>query len=119
MPAWRQPKWKASIPWPAIEKPTQSPQSQVLDLVGKDLEEAVKLVDEGQDDVFRFNPGALYALYTDYAMWMRDYDKAILYSGKLMDLKRYSLLKGTEFAQVCADGTGMTETSFERNRFCV
>ncbi|EOS12637.1 MULTISPECIES: RagB/SusD family nutrient uptake outer membrane protein [Parabacteroides] len=88
-----------------VEKPTQSPQSQVLDLVGKDLEEAVKLVDEGQNDVFRFNPGALYALYTDYAMWMRDYDKAILYSGKLMDLKRYSLLKGTEFAQVCADGT--------------
>lgn len=96
---------KSTLTLVDVEKPTQSTQAKVLEWVGKDLEEAARLVDEGQSDVFRFNAGALYTLYTDYAMWMHDYEKAELYSRKLIDLKRYSLLKGTDFAKVCSDGT--------------
>ena len=86
-----------------VDKPKQASQADVLKLVGEDLKEAVRLVDTGAGDVFRFNAGALYMLYTDYAMWMHDYEVAELYSRLLMELKKYKLVEGVNFATVCSN----------------
>lgn len=96
---------KPTLTFDDVEKPTQAPQAEVLAQVKKDLDEAIRFVDVGANELFFFSVGSLYSLYTDYAMWMRDYQAAERYSGLLMDLNRYSLVPGLNFAKVCSEAT--------------
>lgn len=70
-----------------IEYPFKSSQAVILQQVGKDIEAALVNADRdgtlgGSRKVTKdlFSVGALYALATDYSMWMHDYQKALDYS---------------------------------------
>ena len=89
-----------------ITSPTQMSKKVIMDsLILTDLKQAVALVDTTKkDEIFRFSPGALYALGTDVAMWNHDYSAAIDYSTKLNKLNKYKLVDGIDFYKVCATG---------------
>jgi len=70
-----------------IEYPYKSSQALILEQVGKDIEAALANADKdgtlgGSRTVNKafFSVGALYALATDYSMWMHEYQKALDYS---------------------------------------
>lgn len=88
-----------------ITKPAKAPKDSILKLIGSDLELSVEKTDETINNVYLCNAGAIYALYTDYALWIKDYEKAVLYSQKLYDLKRYNLVPGTDFSTLFTNGT--------------
>jgi hypothetical protein len=62
-------------------------------------------MDVSQNDLYRFSPGALYALCTDVAMWNHDYIAAEKYSKMLYDLNRYTLVSGNDFVKVVSTAT--------------
>jgi len=73
-----------------IEYPFKSSQAIILDQVRKDIDSAFVMADiEGtlggsvKVDKSKFSTGALYALATDYYMWMHEYQKALDYSKPL------------------------------------
>lgn len=86
-----------------ITKPAKAPKDSILNLISSDLKLSVQKIDETAVDVYLYNSGAVYALYTDFSMWIKDYDNAVLYSQKLYDLKRYNLVSGTDFSTVCSN----------------
>ena len=91
-----------------VYKPFKTEKSKIMELINADLEQALLLVDNYQEEVFLYSAGALYALCTDVAMWNHDYDKAIACSQQLFDLmgavtpNRYSI-HDVDFSLVCAD----------------
>lgn len=85
-----------------VIKPFKQSKEKVMELIKADLAKACQLVDNTQTEIFLYSPGALYALCTDVAMWNKDYDAAIDYSQKLIDLNRYSV-EGVSFKQVCSN----------------
>ena len=73
-----------------IEYPYKSSQAIILDQVRKDIDSAFVKADiagtlSGTRTVSKskFSAGALYALATDYYMWMHEYQKALDYSEKI------------------------------------
>jgi starch-binding outer membrane protein, SusD/RagB family len=92
-----------------LTKPTQTSKEIVMDsLILKDLKAADELVKTYKvDEIFRFSPGALYALYTDVAMWNHDYATALKFSQKLIALNKYELVEPADFYKVC--GTAITK----------
>ena len=94
---------KPTFTFDDVIKPYKESSRVIMDsLILKDLDVAVNKVDVSQNDIFIFSAGALYALYTDVAMWNHDYVKAEKYSQKLLDLKKYNLVSGTDFNKVCS-----------------
>lgn len=87
-----------------VSKPARTSKEQIMELVNNDLKKAVRLVDNTVDEQFIYNPGALYSLCTEVAMWNKDYNAAISYSQMLIDLKKYSV-EGVDFNEVCALAT--------------
>ena len=70
-----------------IEYPYKSSQALILEQVGKDIDSAIVKADRdgtlgGSRTVNKafFSLGGLYALATDYSMWMHQYQKALDYS---------------------------------------
>lgn len=85
-----------------VTKPAKVDKAKIMELINADLVEADKLVNTSVAQVFIYSPAALYALTTDVAMWNHDYEKAILFSQKLMDLKLHTL-DGVDFKLVCSN----------------
>lgn len=85
-----------------VTKPDKAPKAKIMELINADLEEAVKLVDNNQTELFIYSPGALYALCTDVAMWNHKYQAAVDYSQKLFDLNKYSV-ENANFSLVCSN----------------
>lgn len=83
-----------------VTKPSRVAKAEVMQLIVADLDTASVLVDESQQDLYRFSAGALYALQTDVAMWNHNFEKAIDYSERLINLHQYSLV-GTNFNEIC------------------
>lgn len=83
-----------------VSKPGRAAKDSVFALVVSDLDRADSLVDVTVNELFIYSPAALYALMTDVAMWQHDYEKADVYSEKLIKLNRHTL-DGADFADVC------------------
>jgi hypothetical protein len=87
-----------------VTKPFKASKDTILSLISSDLKLSLQKVDETAANVYLFNAGALYALYTDFSMWIHDYDNAVLYSQKLYDISRFKLVAGVDFSTVCSNG---------------
>lgn len=87
-----------------VTKPRTTGKDTIFALVISDLQKADSLVDVTVNEKFIYSPAALYALITDVAMWEKDYEKAVVYSDKLLALGIHTL-EGVEFADVCRDAT--------------
>jgi len=85
-----------------VIKPAKTDKTKIMELINADLVEADRLVNTSFTGIFIYSPAALYALTTDVAMWNHDYDKAILFSQKLVDLKLHTL-DGVDFKLVCSN----------------
>lgn len=85
-----------------VTKPPKTDKTQIITFVRDDLKKAIDLVDNGAQEHFIYSPGALYALSTDVAMWLKDYDMAIDCSQKLFDLNKYSV-ENVDFSLVCSN----------------
>lgn len=87
-----------------VMKPKRAPKEKVFELIISDLERADSLVDITVNELFIYSPAALYALTTDVAMWEKDYEKAVIFSDKLLALGKHTL-ENTDFADVCRTAT--------------
>lgn len=85
-----------------VTKPAKVDKAKIMELINADLIEADKLVNTSVAELFIYSPAALYALTTDVAMWNHDYEKAILFSQKLLDLQLHTL-DGVDFKLVCSN----------------
>lgn len=85
-----------------VSKPFKTKKEVIIDLVRTDLEKGCKLVDNTEEELFIYSPGALYALCTDVSMWNHDYDKAVEYSQMLFDLNKHSI-EDVNFGLICSD----------------
>lgn len=85
-----------------VTKPSKTNKEQIIKLVREDLEKAMTLVNDNEQELFIYSPGALYALSTDVAMWLKDYDMAIDCSQRLFNLNRYSV-ENVDFSLVCSN----------------
>ena len=83
-----------------VVKPSRTDKALVMKQIISDINAAAANVDEGVEELYLYSAGALYALATDVAMWTHDYDRALDFSKRLMDLGRYSL-ETADFTKVC------------------
>lgn len=71
---------------PDVTKPARAPQSELNQLIGEDLAKAVECANPGAayTSAYLFSNRALYCLYADYAMWIKDYGLADTYTEKVL-----------------------------------
>ena len=83
-----------------VTKPSRTDKDLVMQQIIRDIDSAVVNVDENVTELYLYSAGALYALATDVAMWNHDYNKALDFSQRLINLKRYSL-DTADFTKIC------------------
>ena len=83
-----------------VTKPYRTDKDTVMQQIVSDIDSALVNVDENVNELYLYSAGALYALATDVAMWNHEYGKALDYSQRLIDLKRYSL-ETADFTKIC------------------
>ena len=89
-----------------VVKPSRTEKAMVMQQIISDLDKAAANVDEGVEELYLYSAGALYALATEVAMWNHDYNRALDFSQRLIDLHRYSLEPATaDFTKICNPAT--------------
>jgi hypothetical protein len=86
-------------------KRSRTPAGEIItNVILKDLDTALTLVDPTvATPVYEVNMGGILAIQTDVYMWVKDYQKVIETSDKLINLKRYSLVSTADWKKLFTD----------------
>lgn len=96
VPVWLEPYEDISVD---AQRP-RTPVAEIMPVIIADLVKAETLVDPTKTVVYEINIGSILAMQTEVYMWLKDYNKAITSSGKLIALNRYGLAPRADWKKI-------------------